>query len=31
MNVSEACAHAVGIALPVFVNFVAHKFVTFRT
>jgi putative flippase GtrA len=28
---SKACAHAVGISLPVFVNFVAHKFVTFRS
>ena len=27
---AKAAAHAVGIALPALVNFVAHKFVTFR-
>jgi putative flippase GtrA len=27
---SKALSHAVGIVLPVFVNFAAHKFITFR-
>jgi putative flippase GtrA len=29
-NLSEAGAHGIAIILPVFVNFAAHKFVTFR-
>lgn len=27
---SKAVSHAIGIVLPVIINFVAHKFVTFR-
>ncbi len=29
-NLSQAGAHGIAIMLPVFVNFAAHKFVTFR-
>jgi len=29
-KLSEAAAHAIAIVLPVFVNFAAHKFITFR-
>ncbi|MGO4527060.1 GtrA family protein [Microvirga sp. 2MCAF35] len=29
-GISKAFAHAVGIIIPVFTNFAAHKFITFR-